>query len=142
MVFFYTEILMNYRGLQNFILGWYLVILRCFFLFFKINHDILFHRIWEKKQFHFPTQNKCNECLISNYIVHMYYIRYTFFLSNHNIHKSFCGLWFWASDPLIEGFEAQKQWPQELFWMLCFDEKISLVLYICFSPKNEGNALY
>ena len=33
----------------------------------------------------------------------MYYIRYSF-LSNHNIHKSFCGLRFWASDPLIERF--------------------------------------
>ena len=29
--------------------------------------------------------------------------RYTF-LSNHNIHKGLCGLCFWASDPLIEGF--------------------------------------
>ena len=26
------------------------------------------------------------------------------FLSNHNIHKSLCGLCFWASDPLIERF--------------------------------------
>ena len=26
------------------------------------------------------------------------------FLSNHNIHKSSCGLYFWASDPLIERF--------------------------------------
>ena len=26
------------------------------------------------------------------------------FLSNHNIHKSSCGLCFWASDPLIDGF--------------------------------------
>ena len=25
------------------------------------------------------------------------------FLSNHNIHKSLCGLCFWASNPLIEG---------------------------------------
>ena len=24
------------------------------------------------------------------------------FLSNHNIHKSLCGLCFWASDPLID----------------------------------------
>ena len=24
------------------------------------------------------------------------------FLSNHNIHKSLCGLRFWASDPLTE----------------------------------------
>ena len=31
------------------------------------------------------------------------YIRYTF-LSNHNIHKSSCGLCLWASDPLIERF--------------------------------------
>ena len=30
-------------------------------------------------------------------------IRYTF-SSNYNIHKSLCGLYFWASDPLIERF--------------------------------------
>ena len=30
-------------------------------------------------------------------------IRYTF-SSNHNIHKSSCGLCFWASDPLINRF--------------------------------------
>ena len=50
------------------------------------------------------------------------YIRYTF-SSNHNIHKSLCGLCFWASDPLIDRFyynisikvpEAQKQRPHEL----------------------------
>ena len=54
------------------------------------------------------------------------------FLSNHNIHKSSCGLCFWASDPLIDRFyynlpmkgsEPQKQWPDELLWMLWFDEK-------------------
>ena len=28
-----------------------------------------------------------------------------FFSSNHNIHKSSCGLCFWASDPLIERFQ-------------------------------------
>ena len=46
-----------------------------------------------------------------------------FFSSNHNIHKSSCGLCFWASDPLIDGFqknlsikgsEAQKPRPHEL----------------------------
>ena len=26
------------------------------------------------------------------------------FLSNHNIHKSSCFLYFWASDPLVERF--------------------------------------
>ena len=45
------------------------------------------------------------------------------FSSNRNIHKSLCGLCFWASDPLIEriyqnlstkGSEAQKQRPHEL----------------------------
>ena len=45
------------------------------------------------------------------------------FLSNHKIHKSSCGLCFWASDPLIERFsknlsikgsKAQKQMPYEL----------------------------
>ena len=44
------------------------------------------------------------------------------FPSNHNIHKSLCGLCFWASDPLIDRFyknlsikgsEAQKQRPDE-----------------------------
>ena len=28
----------------------------------------------------------------------------TLFSSNHNIHKSSCGLCFWASDPLIDRF--------------------------------------
>ena len=54
------------------------------------------------------------------------------FSSNHNIHKSSHGLCFWASDPLIDKFyknlsikgsEAQKQRPDELLWMLWFDEK-------------------
>ena len=54
------------------------------------------------------------------------------FLSNHNIHKSLCGLCFWASDPLIDRFyqnlsikgsEAQEQKTYELLWMLWFDEK-------------------
>ena len=54
------------------------------------------------------------------------------FSSNHNIHKSLCGLRFWASDPLterlyynqlIKGSEAQKQRPHELLWMLWFDKK-------------------
>ena len=55
-----------------------------------------------------------------------------FFPSNHNIHKSSCGLCFWASDPLInrfyknlsiKGSETQKQRPSELLWMLRFDKK-------------------
>ena len=45
------------------------------------------------------------------------------FLSNHNIHKSLHGLFFWASDPLIDRFfknlsikesEDQKHRPHEL----------------------------
>ena len=45
------------------------------------------------------------------------------FSSNHNIHKSSCGLCFWASDQLIDKFynnlsikgsEAQRQRPHEL----------------------------
>ena len=53
-------------------------------------------------------------------------------MSNHNIHKSSHGLCFCASDPLIDKFyknlsnkgsEAQKQRPEELLWMLWFDEK-------------------
>ena len=43
--------------------------------------------------------------------------RYTF-LSNHNIHKSRCRLYFWASDPLTK--------PHKLLWMLWFDEKCLL----------------
>ena len=54
------------------------------------------------------------------------------FSSNHNIHKSSCGLCFWASDPFIDRYyvnlsikesEAQKQRPKDLLWMLWFDEK-------------------
>ena len=54
------------------------------------------------------------------------------FLSNHNIHKSSYVLYFWTSDPLIDGFyynisikvpEAQKQRPHELLWILQFYEK-------------------
>ena len=37
--------------------------------------------------------------ILSEYV----YTRYTF-SSNHNIHKSLCGLCFWASDPLIDRF--------------------------------------
>ena len=29
------------------------------------------------------------------------------FSSNHNIHKSSCGLYFWASDPLIDRFSKK-----------------------------------
>ena len=39
-------------------------------------------------------------------------IRYTF-SSNHNDHKSSCGLCFWAPDPLI-GPRAHEQSPNEL----------------------------
>ena len=60
------------------------------------------------------------------------------FSSNHNIHKSSCGLCFWASSPLIEiicslsikGSVSPKQSPQELLWMLWFDEKVYLKLLI------------
>ena len=65
------------------------------------------------------------------------------FSSNHNIHKSWCGLCFWASEPLIYRFywnlsiigsEAQKQWPFKFLWMLWFDEKsISKVLHSKYS---------
>ena len=52
--------------------------------------------------------------------------------ANHNIHKSSYGLCFWASDSLIDAFylnisikgsEALKQRPNEILWMLWFDEK-------------------
>ena len=34
-----------------------------------------------------------------------------------------CGLCFWAPDPLI-GPEAHKQSPNELLWIMCFDENV------------------
>ena len=36
------------------------------------------------------------------------YIRYILFSSNHNTHKSSCGLHFWASDPLIDRLSKNK----------------------------------
>ena len=60
------------------------------------------------------------------------YVLDILFSSNHIIHKSLHGLCFWASDPLIDKFyknlsikgsEALKQRPDELLWMLWFDEK-------------------
>ena len=54
------------------------------------------------------------------------------FSSNYNFHKSSCVLYFWASDPLIDRpywnlsikrYEAQKQRPNKLLWMLWFEEK-------------------
>ena len=69
------------------------------------------------------------------------------FSSNHNIHKSSCGLCFWDSDPLIENFyknisikgsEAQKQRPHELIWILWFDKKsISNVCSAKSFSRNE-----
>ena len=56
-------------------------------------------------------------------------------------HKCSCGICFWASDPLIDRFyknlsikayEALKQRPHKLLWMLWFDEKIkSNTRYLC-----------
>ena len=57
------------------------------------------------------------------------------FLSNHNVHKSLCGLCFWASESFnwqifvnlsIKGSEAQKRKPHKLLWMLWFDKKVCL----------------
>ena len=79
------------------------------------------------------------------------------FSSNHNIHKSSYG--FWASDPLIDRFyynlsikrsEGQKQRPNELLWMLWFDEKLYLsslgirfhkVLLLWTKFRNVGRTL-
>ena len=57
------------------------------------------------------------------------------FTSNHNVHKSLCGLCFWTSDPSFDGFyqnlsikgsEAQKQRPN--FYGCCdLTKKIYLV---------------
>ena len=77
--------------------------------------------------------------IVMNWWCSTYAVLDILFSSNHNIHKSSCGLCFWASDTLIDifylnlsikGSEAQKQRPNELLWMLWFDEKsISSVQY-------------
>ena len=41
--------------------------------------------------------------ICTSYNLYVPFDRYTF-LSNHNIHKSSCGLCFWALDPLIDRF--------------------------------------
>ena len=79
------------------------------------------------------------------------------FSSNHNIHKSSSGHCFWTLDLLIDGFyqtlsikgfEAQKQWPDKLLWMLWFDEKSISSLHkdckfipylFCFKSKMKTN---
>ena len=66
------------------------------------------------------------------------YVRYTF-SSNHNIHKSSYGLYFWPLNPLldrfyyylsIKGSGAQKQSPHELLWTLWFDKKVILIYVV------------
>ena len=60
------------------------------------------------------------------------------FPSNHNIHKSWCGLCFWAPYLLIDryyknlsmkGFAAQIRRPRELLWMLWFNSLSSRLSY-------------
>ena len=53
------------------------------------------------------------------------YTRYNF-SSNHNIHKSSCGLCFWSPDPSIKASGDQKQRPNELLRMLWIDIKVYL----------------
>ena len=76
---------------------------------------------WRDKRVHFSNTKNNKLCTLD-----------ILFSSNHNIHKSSHGLCFWASDPLIDKFyknlsikgsEAQKQRPNEIVWMLWFDEK-------------------
>ena len=50
---------------------------------------------------HFDTRKRLQKCIQ----VAKASIVDILFLSNHNIHKSFCGLCFQASDPLIEIFQ-------------------------------------
>ena len=57
--------------------------------------------------------------------------RYTLF-SNHNVHKSSCGLCFWAPHPLI-GPGTHEQSPNELLWTLPFDEMFNSKG--CMTPK-------
>ena len=72
------------------------------------------------------------------------------FLSNHKIHKSLCGLCFWASDTSndrfyknlsIKGSEAQKQWPHKLLWMLRFDEKSISNVVILIAHYNNTTSI-
>ena len=49
---------------------------------------------------------KCESILDNIKIQKLGIARYTF-LSNHNIHKSSCGLCFWALHPLIEIFFSE-----------------------------------
>ena len=62
------------------------------------------------------------------------------FSSNHNVHKSSCGLYFWAPDLwiyrfaynlLIKGSKAQKL--KTSIWMWGFDKKVYLLLSTCIS---------
>ena len=56
---------------------------------------------WEKLQFSHPPFKTAILLLLSHFLCASLDI---LFSSNHNIHKSSCGLCFWASDPLIDRF--------------------------------------
>ena len=90
--------------------------------------------MWEWPLKHISTivKNARTGCWLSLHKPYSIYVLDILFSSNPNIHKSSCGLCFWASDPLIDRFywsisikgsEVQKQWPDKLLWMLWFDEK-------------------
>ena len=57
--------------------------------------------------FYFLNKNEVWTFLISTYTKSFVLVRSAIdilFPSNHNIHKSWCGLCFWASDALIDRF--------------------------------------
>ena len=51
-----------------------------------------------------PKSIKYYRNQISTTVKSTYTLDILFFLSNHNINKSLCGLCFWASDPLLDRF--------------------------------------
>ena len=77
--------------------------------YYHDHHDLCHDQLYEKDKF-------LLSCMGMFYFVYVIvfikrYDRYTF-SSNHNIHKSSCGLCFWALDPLIDEIKAsgtQKQ---------------------------------
>ena len=108
-----------------------------FIVFFSKSHNFP-KNIWQT----FPPFNRHKTCMLllsiveNDWWVERYFLKSSeldiLFSSNHNIHKSSCGLCFWASDTLInwfykklllKGSEAQKQSPHDLLWMLWFDKK-------------------
>ena len=95
----------------------------------KKQRDCLRHKCGQKCciLFEHPCPLVCGRLLSCGLHRYDYFINIwildILFSSNHNIHKSLCGLCFWSLDPLIDRFykkilikgaEAQKQSPHEL----------------------------